>query len=57
MENIFDTMKSFCPYSQPIMFSPKHFDNFSPEGGCSEDLLVDDAFRFVLNSTNSITHN
>ena len=27
------------------MFSPRSFDSFSPEGGCSEDL---DAFRFFL---------
>ena len=27
------------------MFPPKYFDNFSPEGGCSEGL---DAFRFFL---------
>ena len=28
------------------MFSPKYFDNFSPEGGCSEGL---NAFKFFLN--------
>ena len=41
--NPFDTMKSFCPYT---MFPPKYFDNFSPEGRCSEHL---DALRFFLN--------
>ena len=28
------------------MFRPKYFDNFSPEGGCSEGL---DAFIFFFN--------
>ena len=32
------------------MYLPKYFDNFSPEGGCSEDL---DAFRFSLKIVSS----
>ena len=44
LENPFDAIKSFCPYMHS-MFPPKYFDNFSPEGGCSEGL---DAFRFFL---------
>ena len=39
---LFDTKKSFCPYSH-AMFPPKYFDNLPPEGGSSEGL---DAFRF-----------
>ena len=30
---------------QPILFPPKYFDNFPPEGGCSEGL---DAFKNFL---------
>ena len=39
-----------CSYHEEFsslqpMFPPKHFDNFPPEGGCSEGL---DAFRYFF---------
>ena len=33
------------------MFPPKYFDNFSPEGGCSEGL---DEFRFTVSPSKTL---